>query len=78
MVENYFANNVVKFSFAPESDHHNNYKFAVLVPHTFIDKTGSTTETYETYSYSFTQNSTDVLVFFMLSVAGNRGITAVR
>lgn len=57
MVENYFANNVVKFSFAPESDHHNNYKFAVLVPHTFIDKTGSTTETYETYSYSFTQNS---------------------
>ena len=46
--------NIAKFSFEPETEHSNNYKFAVLVPHTFIDATGLTTETYETYSYSFT------------------------
>jgi hypothetical protein len=33
---------------------------------------------WETLPRQAEQNSTDVLVFFMLSVAGNRGITAVR
>lgn len=51
-----FEANKAKFSYEPETEHSNNYKFAVLVPHTFIDATGPTPKTMESYSYSFTQN----------------------
>jgi hypothetical protein len=54
MVGAQFYDNQAKFSFDSEDVHFNNYKFAVLVPHTFIDSTEGVTKTYESFSYSFT------------------------
>lgn len=46
-----------KFSYEPEDEHFNNFKFAVVVPHTFIDETQPGAPTVnESFSYSFTQN----------------------
>lgn len=44
------------FSFEPETLKNNNFKFAVLVPHTFVDNTEEVPKVFESYSYSFTQN----------------------
>lgn len=46
--------NIKKFSYEPELVHYHNYKFAVLVPHLFVDKTEGETYAFESYSYSFT------------------------
>jgi hypothetical protein len=57
MVADTYQSNLSKFSYEPENEHYNNFKFAVIVPHTFIDETGSGSPTlYESFSYSFTQN----------------------
>lgn len=54
MVGEYADANKSKFSFTPEEEHNNNFKFAVLVPHTFIDTTQAIPKQYDSFSYSFT------------------------
>ena len=55
-----------KFSYDPEVDHNNNFKFAVIVPHTFIDSTSGEAKAYESFSYSFTQNKKIAQPSFLL------------
>lgn len=71
MVGQDFTINRRKFNYEPEAVHANNYKFAVIVPHTFIDSTEGNTKTFESFSYSFTQNSkqADPPYFMATSIA---------
>jgi len=57
MVSEHFDKNKQLYTFEPEVEHFNNFKFAVIVPHTFIDETQRGSPTiHESFSYSFTQN----------------------
>jgi hypothetical protein len=57
------------FSFEPETLKNNNFKFAVLVPHTFVDNTEEVPRDFESYSYSFTQNKKEAQAGYMLQVS---------
>lgn len=60
-----------QFSYEPEDVHNNNFKFAVLVPHTFLDATQGTPQQFDSFSYSFTQNNkkADPPYFLTTSIA---------